>query len=407
MANNKNIKYLNYLYVFIFVFILAFPHINSKLYIIQDFEFTEKRTLVQKPSIVTDDQAGDFIGFKNIINQLKDYPDKYKQYLSDNLNLRNRLISYNNLLDLNIRMANTQLFGYDVDSRGYINANIGDQSILTKDGWWWRSLPERWRSRGLFTQQELESYAKEIQARSDYLKKKGIIYVYGIYPGKRTIYPEYLPEGAKSVSARGRQILQYLETHTDVITVDPYDVIIEEKDNKAKEGKIIYKKTDTHWNSDGAFVGYTEVANVVKQYVDISVSTKDDFDITYQDMRGGDITKFISVQEYFPENNNPEYEYDGLEQLYCDYNCTISGVVNNISKDAPSAVIFGDSYTRFGSLLFFQTSFSRVDYKKSHIGFDVSAVEKYGPEVVIQAIVDYQLYDIHDENYFTQELYSE
>jgi len=414
--------FLNYSYILIFVFVLVFPSINSRLNIFKDSEFTEKRTLAEKPVVSTVDQAGGFVGFGYIFDQLKSYPNEYKEYLSDNLNLRNRLISYNKLLEFKTSLVNSQFFGYTVDDQGYIEDNVSDggKVIVTKDGWWWRVVPDVARTDS-FTEDQLENYAKEIQARSDYLKKKGIVYVYGVYPGKRTIYPEYLPEGAKSVNMRGRQILQYLEMHTDVITVDPYDAIIEEKDNKAKEGKIIYKKTDTHWNSDGAFVGYTEVANVVKQYVDISVSTKDDFDITIDNTTSGDIVNFAALKESFKEPNNPIYSYkhpnniiNTLDYDSSDFVVYSNGdVQNNISVmllgdsyTAPSIVRFEDNpYKAFGPMQFWAQSTSEVIYKRDYIGFDTVFIDQYSPDVVVQTVVDYLLYYIDSTNYITPELY--
>ncbi len=151
---------------------------------------------------------------------------------------------------------------------------------------------------------------------------------------------------------------------------------------------------------------------MVKQYVDISVSTKDDFDINYENTKGGDIVKMVALENFFEETNLPVYR-DNSKCIETLHQYPVSGsdkyaVFKNNCIDldnSVSAVIFGDSYTAVGNLPFWKRSFSNLAFKREYIGFDTNFINTYSPDIVIQAIVDYDLYEIVSDNYTTPELY--
>ena len=79
-----------------------------------------------------------------------------------------------------------------------------------------------WLNINRFTQKELERFGTKIQATQDWLKQRGIAYLYVIVPNKHTIYPDKLPEYLSKQFPKSAtdQVADYLRTHTEVNFVD-------------------------------------------------------------------------------------------------------------------------------------------------------------------------------------------
>ena len=95
---------------------------------------------------------------------------------------------------------------------------------------------------------ELEDWRDALVATRDWLRARGIAYVFTIAPDKHAIYSEELPPSLRRIHAASRadQVHAMLAGRTDIADVDVRPALFE-----AKRRERIYFQTDTHWNDRG------------------------------------------------------------------------------------------------------------------------------------------------------------
>jgi hypothetical protein len=177
------------------------------------------------------------------------WPTAMLNYFSDRFGFRNLLI----------KTANTAVYralgpthGNDVivglDGWLFIHPNGGDHSFNTENGF------------NPFTEAQLDAWQELLEKRHAAAAARGLPMVVMIPPDKESIYPEYFP-----VPTRGRQrtrldqlIERLRDTHSPVQIVDVRPALLREK-----AGRQLYRRTDTHWNEEGAYIGYRELMKAV------------------------------------------------------------------------------------------------------------------------------------------------
>jgi hypothetical protein len=132
---------------------------------------------------------------------------------------------------------------------------------LGKDGWLFYtgdSLLDYYSHSKPFTEQEMARWLALFEARSKWLKERGISYVITIVPESHTIYPEFMPDDILRIGTQSRldQLKNYCEAHSDIRILDLRSALLEEKSRRR-----IYHRTNTHWNGLGAFIAYREIIN--------------------------------------------------------------------------------------------------------------------------------------------------
>ncbi|PIE57776.1 MAG: hypothetical protein CSA33_06945 [Desulfobulbus propionicus] len=144
---------------------------------------------------------------------------------------------------------------------------------LGKDGWLFLGSVKKGYNRysdpigdarniNLFSEDGLNQLSKEIQNFHFYLKCMGVKYIFVIAPNKHTVYFNKLPEYIKKVNeySAADQLVQYLESNTDIHIVDLRKKMIEKKDDSQ-----LYFKTDSHWNHFGANLAQYEIMMKVQE----------------------------------------------------------------------------------------------------------------------------------------------
>ena len=145
----------------------------------------------------------------------------------------------------------------------------GMASVLPgRNGWFYwlgedtRSLDRYYRGVAPFSQREVDATVAELIRRRAWLAARGIAYVVTVAPEKFTIYPEYLPVWA----AKSGQPTPYdriaaaLRADGRVAFIDLRPALL-----AAKVRGQIYYRTDSHWNYDGAVVGYEAIMRAVER----------------------------------------------------------------------------------------------------------------------------------------------
>jgi len=108
------------------------------------------------------------------------------------------------------------------------------------------------------SQEELETIYVFLNSFYEWLKQRNIVFYFIVAPDKPTIYYDKLPDKIKKVGRTSTdQIIDYLKKK-GIPVIDLRHPLLEAK---ALFHFDLYFKTDTHWNSLGAYIAYKSIIN--------------------------------------------------------------------------------------------------------------------------------------------------
>ncbi|WP_420266273.1 alginate O-acetyltransferase AlgX-related protein [Candidatus Magnetominusculus dajiuhuensis] len=357
----------------VFLVFISLPLLSTFLMITYKVNISEQRTLASNPRL-------------SIANLAK-FPDQYTQYFEDNFGFRDMLIRWNNRFKVTFLK----------------NSPIPEQVIFGRDGWLYMTALktlEDYRGNAPFTQDELLRIRRVLLARQRWLRDRGINYYLLIPPNKETIYPEYLPDYINKVGNMTRidQIIGLMDNPTFNI-IDLRDTLI-----NAKHKGRLYFKTDTHWNSYGAFWGYQKIISTLgKDYPRLVPMDISGFKVSHSVKSGGDLYRLLSVSDLYTDDKmdfKPLSLYKSRDAVPGDYINTYRNPENPLivkevnDSGLPKIVVFRDSFFMH-PLSFFAEHFRRSVYVWTR-EFDTDIIEKEKPDIVITEIVERNLYTLKD-----------
>ena len=182
-------------------------------------------------------------------------------------------------------------------------ANPDIPVLVGRDGWLFftgGSNLESCRSVDPFSEQELHELTQLFGQRRRWLAAQGCEYLLYFAPDKHTIYPEYVPESMKQVGplTSSDQLTAYMARHSKVRLVDLRPALL-----KAKKERLLYYKSDTHWNEYGAYVGYRPIIAALQQsFPALASPPRDQFDIQLQSGFSGDTATMLGLQGVITED---------------------------------------------------------------------------------------------------------
>ena len=113
-------------------------------------------------------------------------------------------------------------------------------------------------------------------------------------PDKNTVYPEFLPDWAQQASKSSTDTL--LANDRNGLYVDTRNAL---RTAKARFSESLYYKTDTHWNSLGAWVAFRAFeAEIARGAPGLRLLSDNDVRISkVSERQGGDLAKFLRLKE--------------------------------------------------------------------------------------------------------------
>lgn len=139
-----------------------------------------------------------------------------------------------------------------------------DQVLPGKDGWlFYKDGPTAAQPVANYqglpcindSEETLARASAALQNLSNDLAEHGCTLVLDLTPGKDRIYREYMPDGYPIVEEENRtdRMAAYLQSHTTVPVVWRYETLRSQA--RLAPDRLLYYKTDTHWNALGALIG--------------------------------------------------------------------------------------------------------------------------------------------------------
>ena len=261
----------------------------------------ENRILASKPELTAEN--------------IDTFIDDYNNYANDHMLLRNELVTINNYIDYYIfqQAANTNVILGTNNWLFYDNVQDGDPM-------------GSYKGLNLYTEEELASIADNCMKQKDYVDSLGKEFVIFIAPNKERMYSEYMPDmyGAPAEIYRTLQIVNYLRENTLVKVIYPYEELMQAK---GLIGTNLYFKTDTHWNSAGAYVA----SRILLKELGIELPAIEQTSIAQTGPISGDLQGMIGLvgfdfgDSYYSvsgyDTHNFEYlEYDFTKNIKCKSN---------------------------------------------------------------------------------------
>ena len=276
------------------------------------------------------------------------------------------------------------------------HASPSSSVILGRDGWLFYAddgANEDLASVLSLSSPEIENWRTSLLRARDWLRSRGIAYVFTIPPDKHVIYPEQLPASVRGTGhvSRADQVYASLRGEDFVVNARPA------LDEAAGRERIFYR-TDTHWNERGAFVAYQAIIEAVRRQAPEvpPARPRSDFKETVKIAEGGDLAGMIGLRRSLREERlmlDPLQPRRArvIEPAGAEPDAEVGRLVTEIpGSTLPRAVVFRDSFT-VALVPFLSEHFSRVVYLWQN-DFDAKAVLTEHPDVVIQEIVGRHLY---------------
>jgi hypothetical protein len=350
----------------VFLGLIFLPALDSVLHLDHAPVPNEKRLLA------------DFPQYRGLTH-LKQFLTGLNSYYDDHFGFRKRLIRTNN-------HWKRQLF----------REPPRNDVVIGRDGWLFfiggRTL-DNYFGLARFSEQELEEWRQLLEKRRDWLRRRGIKYLFAIPPDKHTVYPEFLPQWFVKSPKPGKpeQLFTYIKEHSDVPVVD-----LRQRVREAKSLGTCFLKTDTHWNSLGAFIGCQTVIEALgMQMPGLKALPLEAFDLKKVEGPGGDLSVMLgdnSSRETEQVVFTPRPPLKPLEiriaseRLPKKWRQGSDPVVTENSLCQGKVIIFRDSFANAWKP-FLGYHFREVLYVWQH-EWDVAFLEREKPDVVIDEVVE-------------------
>ena len=310
---------------------------------------------------------------------LADYPNGLNAWFDDHFGFRSLLVRW---------YGESRLFGFGVSPSAAV--------VKGQHGWFFyaddKSVDDYAQVEPM-TPVALDNWRAAVTRARDWLRSRGVAYVFTIAPDKHLVYSEEMPPTIVRVSDVSRTDQLFTTLQDTAIAVDVRPSLFE-----AKTAERIYQQTDTHWNDRGALVAYQRIIGAVRARVPSTPAawTRADFDPVDRVVEGLDLAGMMGLKRVLREVDmtlvprRPRRAYV-VEPAGAKPTAEEGRLVTQLDDPSlPRAVIFRDSFVS-RLVPFLSEHFSRAVYLWQN-DFDATVIEQEHPDVVIQELVGRHLY---------------
>jgi len=310
----KKTIYIVFTALFLAVALIPF----AGMFFYQTDETAEGRTLAEKPSFTEDGKINLNIG------------TDYEDYFGDHFAFRSELVDLDATLKLDLFATSSE-----------------DKVIVGKDGWlFYAETLNDFSGTVKLSDGDINRLARIIKMESDYCRTNGKGYVFTVAPNKNSIYPEKM--AAYYLAASENTNLENINEALVKLGVNVCD--LQESLISAKaSGKQLYYTYDSHWNLEGATVGYKALLASVKKECGFDYADSDWLNATFEPAeREGDLLKMVTplqgnvIENYATESLKNKYKTQGMMKTVDDLRI----ITNAELDDQTKLLMFRDSFGR-------------------------------------------------------------
>ncbi|MBQ8912812.1 MAG: hypothetical protein IJ054_02050 [Lachnospiraceae bacterium] len=360
-------KTFKIIYSVIFFLICLFPLILMPFF--KNDASLEKRELNKMPSFISGGKLN------------TDFSNQFEAWFNDRIPLRAELLSAANIIKGEMLHAPT--------------SNV----IIGKDGWlFFTEEGEDYMDTTAMTENQIKAAAVTLSLIEEQIVTKGGSFLFVPMPNKASVYGEYMPSCYMEASDNNLTRLMDKLDEYDVNYADMKKVLTDNKD------KGVYHRRDSHWNYQGALIGY----NTIMDGLGREHKTYEDASLTKEKTWRGDLDKLL-----YPAGGFMDYQYvydiayDDFEFTYpaavADKNAqlelfmsdkeqgdTLFSTNNKVINDGSSLFMVRDSFGR-AVLPFFIDNYENATFKRTDCPDIVSLEDKTD---FVYEIVERNLYRV-------------
>ena len=233
----------------------------------------------------------------------------------------------------------------------------------------------------------LSNWRTAVLRARDWLRARGVGYVFLIAPDKHAIYDEKMPSTLTRVGDLSRTDQLYTTLQDTGFAVDLRPWLFE-----AKARERIYQQTDTHWNDRGALVAYQRIIEAVRARVPSTPPpwTRKDFEPVERNIEALDLAAMMGLKRVLRETDlelKPTRPRRArvVDPAGAEPTDELGRLVTEVDDPSlPRAVIFRDSFTT-----------ALVPFLAEHFSRAVFLWQKdFVPKQVVEEGADVVIYEI-------------
>jgi len=266
-----------------FMAAVFFPFLQMHFHFFPQVQYTENRELAKAPQWR--------------LNALRRFPADCENYVGDNFGLRPELIRWNSILKvklLGVSPVQSVIMGKE-SWLFYCSEALDDGNTIND-----------FRGAIPLSRSELDGLQRKLEDNAREFERMNIPYLVVIVPNKNTVYDEFLPDSIRKFRPATRldQLIAHLREHSSARVLDLRDVF-----RRARGGHPLYWKTDSHWNTYGAYLGYAEIVRTLSARLPTlhPVSINGGQVEVKRSPLGRDLAQMLSMQDLLPEENETEF----------------------------------------------------------------------------------------------------
>jgi hypothetical protein len=301
-----------------------------------------------------------------------------------------------------------QILNADISNK-VLGTSSSNNVVIGKNGWYYYTGDNNIsiETGGYELSKETLERIKENQVSlQNALRKKGIEYVLVLTPSKVSVYPENLPGNYNVHSTIIDEVSDYLQKNTTIPVINLKPDLL-----NAKQGSLVYHKTDTHWNESGAYIGYSAIINKLNLlgFINSSPAKISSISSTYK----GEFSAMMGDPNLIPAESikstqitNPNSSiiqngdlYNKIGELNKANDINTPYFMYENTTQNKKALIYGDSF--FGNWKIpqlFAENFSSMDFIWSDY-ISANIVDSVSPDILIMERTEryiYRLANIYD-----------
>lgn len=251
------------------------------------------------------------------------------------------------------------------------------------------------------TASETAAIVEGIRRRAQALQERGIAWRLVVVPDKYTVYPEHVPASLQPLSPVSPldAVLAALPASLRSMVVD-----LREPLREAARERLVYYRTDSHWNVSGGWIAYQEILAAMREATGRPVRPREPLPPEYADRStSGDLARMLGITERYTEPDPALRLPAGWHDCARDESGRPAGwgvarqVLRCSGAEIGRATIHHDSM-----------GYALLSYLPHHIGqslwvegrsWDLAHLESERPEILVDEIVERNLAMIADTRF--------
>lgn len=267
----------------------------------------------------------------------KDYLKQMGEYFEGHCALRQEMVT-----------------GFSAITANVFRTSSSKSVICGKNGWmFYTDTLGDYNGTEVMSERELNDCVRTLKLIDSYCKANGVKFYFVTAANKNSLYGDKMPYYYKKTDKPGNRILLGEKIRSEGIDyIDLYDTFV-------KEGKVLYHKTDSHWNNEGAALAARAIHEAtgqmyVERYNKAPYKVQKDFK---GDLAAMMYPSSVPLEEEIYYDGGFGFDYEGkVESNFDNKIMTLGALGNNLMMYRDS---FGSSLLPFMAESYKNALFSR------------------------------------------------